>query len=129
MNAEKLCSKCGGPVTRKGGVKNGKAWAGWFCDDKKGCNFVEWENTNQQVQPSAAPKANYYTKKQEPNWDKIRKESHENMELLNAKNNATLLLVEAMRGGMTLAQALENFDATTQIVYDCGKENKYCSNK
>mgnify|MGYP001590929037 CR=1 FL=1 len=60
--------------------------------------------------------------KKEPNWDKIRKESHENMELLNAKNNATLLLVKAMEQGLSLEEALNKFDETTQKIYDIGKE-------
>lgn len=109
-------------VVKKQGPNKGRQFYACSKPQVEQCDFFEWADAQKQAQPT--PKADYYAKKQEPNWDKIRKESHENMELLNAKNNATLLLVEAMRGGMTLADALTNFDATTQEIYDIGRADK-----
>ena len=107
-----VCKFCGANNVKS--PKTGKI----FCSDK--C----WLKKPNDIGAYPPNKLEAIVTSNQPNWDKIRKESHENMELLNAKNNATLLLVEAMRGGMTLVDALTNFDATTQEIYNVGRDAK-----
>ena len=114
MSETKNCITCGGKAYHNQGISKAKGlpWENWKC----GQGHTEWVDLKQpqEVRVASEPR---------PDWDKIQAAKEESMAYLNAKNNATLLLVEAMRGGLSLKEALENFDSVAQKIYEVG-ENK-----
>jgi len=42
----KQCQLCGSPATYKSGEKNGKKWAGYFCQNRQECGKVDWVKLN-----------------------------------------------------------------------------------
>jgi hypothetical protein len=67
-----------------------------------------------------------YTKvaRPEPNWDEINNKKEEGMMFLNAKNNAGVLLSACIKNGMTLEEALSQYEKTTEAIYAIGVEEK-----
>jgi len=52
-----ICPKCGSPAKYKEGIKNGKHWQGWFCQNQK-CKNVVWgpkyDNNKSQAEQEEA---------------------------------------------------------------------------
>jgi hypothetical protein len=70
---EQKCEKCGSPMDYKEGYSKTKKknWAGWFCEDKDNCGYVEWTDANQ---PRFVKQNNQLKVRQEPDWDSIREQ-------------------------------------------------------
>ena len=61
------CKNCGNTTKYKSGTKNGRAWAGYFCQNPQ-CKSVEWDVSKTQfVKTGGAIKT-----KEEPDWEAIR---------------------------------------------------------
>jgi ssDNA-binding Zn-finger/Zn-ribbon topoisomerase 1 len=61
QQAKEVCPKCGSEMKEKSGVKNGRKWAGAFCQNKE-CKHVIWypKQTRQQTERSM---------NEDRNWD------------------------------------------------------------
>lgn len=95
------CTKCGGATTYKTGEKNGKKWAGSFCQNQD-CKNVDWAKNTSTVPQKPLPK--HFVQDER---DIIREAglSHG-----NAKNCASVLLAAAITSGqLTYQEAIEKF--------------------
>lgn len=133
---KKYCPICEGTDMkyREGIAKTGKPYKAYFCQNKP-CKGVVWVKDEEvdEVGAYKTPEAKSWTPPTfkgvsaptaKPDWDAIQANKEEGMRYLNAKNGAATLLSACIKGGsMTLAQALEHYEAVTQTIYDIGAKD------
>ncbi len=108
------CANCGSPTTYKKGEKNGRPWAGYFCQNKD-CKFVNWVDNKPKESRPLPPRP----QRPEPNWDEINARKEEGMEWLNAKNNAAVIIAALIRSGKLQADDWEkHFKNATKIIFE-----------
>ena len=105
------CKSCGSE--RVLNPKTGKV----FCKAK--C----WLNGDNQGTPEA-PRRPYTPKTVEPNWDAIQANKEEGMRFLNSLNNAATLLSGAIQAGLSLEEALNQYESVAQKIYELGSPKK-----
>ena len=70
------------------------------------------------------PQQSQSIQRQEPNWDAIRERKEESIEWVSSKNNACLILAQAIRQGMPYDDAMKRLPKLVNYIFQINEEPK-----